>query len=63
MTTPATLRVVAPRGAPRRRRRRTDGLFRGALLGGFAGAFVITAPVNKWLIGRGKGHAVVHAYH
>jgi len=20
-------------------------------------------PVNRWLIGRGKGHAVVHAYH
>ncbi|WP_374196737.1 DUF4396 domain-containing protein [Streptomyces sp. ISL-96] len=41
----------------------TDGLFWGALLGGFAVAFVITTPVNKWLIGRGKGHAVVHAYH
>ncbi|MGW0393222.1 DUF4396 domain-containing protein [Streptomyces sp. NPDC003042] len=26
-------------------------------------AFVITTPVNKWLIGRGKGHAVVHQYH
>lgn len=41
----------------------SDGLFWGALLGGFAVAFVITTPVNKWLIGRGKGHAVVHAYH
>jgi hypothetical protein len=20
-------------------------------------------PVNRWLISRGKGHAVVHAYH
>ncbi|MFD3542339.1 DUF4396 domain-containing protein [Streptomyces sp. NPDC058662] len=28
-----------------------------------AAAFVITVPVNKWLIGRGKGHAVVHRYH
>ncbi|MCB5167197.1 DUF4396 domain-containing protein [Streptomyces bambusae] len=28
-----------------------------------AAAFVITTPVNKWMIGRGKGHAVVHAYH
>ncbi|MFK0013776.1 DUF4396 domain-containing protein [Streptomyces sp. NPDC091027] len=28
-----------------------------------AAAFVITTPVNKWLIGRGKGHAVVHRYH
>ena len=26
-------------------------------------AFWITVPVNRWLIGRGKGHAVVHAYH
>ncbi|MCX5390195.1 DUF4396 domain-containing protein [Streptomyces sp. NBC_00094] len=28
-----------------------------------AAAFVITTPVNKWMIGRGKGHAVVHQYH
>ncbi|MCQ8773171.1 DUF4396 domain-containing protein [Streptomyces telluris] len=41
----------------------TDGLFWSALLGGFAVAFLITTPVNKWMIGRGKGHAVVHAYH
>jgi hypothetical protein len=40
-----------------------DGLFWGALLGGFAVAFLITTPINKWMIGRGKGHAVVHAYH
>lgn len=40
-----------------------DGLFWAALLGGFAVAFVITTPVNKWMIGRGKGHAVVHAFH
>lgn len=26
-------------------------------------AFVVTTPFNKWMIGRGKGHAVVHAYH
>ncbi|QTD98000.1 DUF4396 domain-containing protein [Streptomyces cyanogenus] len=26
-------------------------------------AFVVTVPVNKWTIGRGKGHAVVHRYH
>jgi hypothetical protein len=25
-------------------------------------AFVVTVPVNRWMIGRGKGHAVVHAY-
>jgi len=41
----------------------SDGLFWSALLGGFAIAFVITTPVNKWMIGRGKGHAVVHTYH
>ncbi|MCH6161389.1 DUF4396 domain-containing protein [Streptomyces marispadix] len=41
----------------------SDGLFWSSLLGGFAVAFVITTPVNKWMIGRGKGHAVVHAYH
>ncbi|MGX1135362.1 hypothetical protein RKD49_007552 [Streptomyces glaucescens] len=41
----------------------SEGLFWYALLGGFAVAFVITTPVNKWMIGRGKGHAVVHAYH
>lgn len=40
-----------------------DLLFWGALALAFAVAFVITTPVNKWLIGRGKGHAVVHAYH
>ncbi|MFD3726930.1 DUF4396 domain-containing protein [Streptomyces sp. NPDC058671] len=28
-----------------------------------AAAFVITTPVNKWMIGRGKGHAVAHRYH
>lgn len=41
----------------------SDGLFWSALLGGFGVAFLITTPVNKWMIGRGKGHAVVHAHH
>ncbi|MEU4728822.1 DUF4396 domain-containing protein [Streptomyces sp. NPDC023588] len=41
----------------------SDALFWTALLGGFAVAFLITTPVNKWMISRGKGHAVVHAYH
>ncbi|CAM5659305.1 DUF4396 domain-containing protein [Streptomyces purpurascens] len=41
----------------------SDGLFWYALLGGFAVAFAITTPVNKWMIGRGKGHAVVHSHH
>ena len=26
-------------------------------------AFVVTVPVNRWMIGRGRGHAVVHEYH
>ncbi|MEU4449075.1 DUF4396 domain-containing protein [Actinosynnema sp. NPDC050801] len=38
-------------------------LFWGALAFSFAVAFVVTVPVNRWLIGRGRGHAVVHAYH
>ncbi|MBZ3900477.1 MULTISPECIES: DUF4396 domain-containing protein [Streptomyces] len=41
----------------------SDGLFWSALFGGFAVAFLLTTPVNKWMIGRGKGHAVVHAHH
>ncbi|WP_329574066.1 DUF4396 domain-containing protein [Streptomyces sp. NBC_01361] len=40
-----------------------DGLFWGALAASLAIAFVVTTPVNKWMIGRGKGHAVVHQYH
>ncbi|MGW0789579.1 DUF4396 domain-containing protein [Streptomyces sp. NPDC002911] len=40
-----------------------DALFWTSLLGGFVIAFLLTTPVNKWMIGRGKGHAVVHAYH
>jgi hypothetical protein len=41
----------------------TSWLFWGALAFALAVAFVITLPVNKWMIGRGKGHAVVHEYH
>ncbi|GGO53272.1 hypothetical protein GCM10012287_39470 [Streptomyces daqingensis] len=40
-----------------------DGLFWASLAASFAVAFVVTTPVNRWLIGRGRGHAVVHAYH
>ncbi|WP_306312517.1 DUF4396 domain-containing protein [Streptomyces hydrogenans] len=40
-----------------------DALFWGALAFAFAVAFLVTTPVNKWMIGRGKGHAVVHRYH
>jgi hypothetical protein len=38
-------------------------LFWGSLAFALAVAFVVTVPVNRWLIGRGKGHSVVHAYH
>ena len=38
-------------------------LFWGALAFALAVAFVVTVPVNRWLISRGKGHAVVHEYH
>ncbi|MFE7278195.1 DUF4396 domain-containing protein [Streptomyces sp. NPDC057623] len=41
----------------------TDPLFWSALAIALAVAFVLTTPVNKWMIGRGKGHAVVHQYH
>ncbi|MEU4492517.1 DUF4396 domain-containing protein [Streptomyces sp. NPDC023998] len=40
-----------------------DALFWGALGISLAVAFVVTTPVNRWMIGRGKGHAVVHQYH
>jgi hypothetical protein len=40
-----------------------DGLFWWSLLVSLAIAFVLTVPVNRWLIGRGRGHAVMHAYH
>ncbi len=38
-------------------------LFWGALAFALAVAFVITLPINRWMIGRGKGHAVVHQFH
>jgi formate/nitrite transporter FocA (FNT family) len=40
-----------------------DLLFWGSLALSFAVAFVVTTPVNRWMIGRGKGHAVLHDYH
>ncbi|AJP01647.1 membrane protein [Streptomyces cyaneogriseus subsp. noncyanogenus] len=40
-----------------------SALFWIALAIALAVAFVVTTPVNKWMIGRGKGHAVVHRYH
>ena len=37
-------------------------LFWGSLASSLAVAAVAAFPVNRWLIARGKGHAVVHAY-
>ena len=41
----------------------SDALFWGSLVVALAIAFVVTVPVNRWLISRGKGHAVVHEFH
>jgi hypothetical protein len=41
----------------------TSLLFWGSLAFALAVAFVTAFPVNRWLIARGKGHAVVHEYH
>jgi Domain of unknown function (DUF4396) len=40
-----------------------DSLFWWSLIVSLAIAFAVTVPVNRWLIGRGKGHAVIHAHH
>jgi hypothetical protein len=39
------------------------GLFWGSLAAALAIAALAAFPVNRWLIARGRGHAVVHAYH
>ena len=41
----------------------TDALFWWSLAFALAVAWVVTFPVNRWLISRGRGHAVVHAHH
>jgi hypothetical protein len=41
----------------------TSPTFWGSLAAAFAGAFVVTVPVNRWLIARGRGHAVAHRFH
>jgi hypothetical protein len=40
-----------------------EPLFWGSLAVALAVAFVVTVPVNRWMIARGRGHAVVHQYH
>lgn len=40
-----------------------DGLFWWSLLLSLVIAFFLTVPVNRWLIVRGRGHAVMHEFH
>jgi Domain of unknown function (DUF4396) len=40
-----------------------DALFWWSLALALAVAWVATFPVNRWLIGRGRGHAVVPGHH
>jgi len=38
-------------------------LFWGSLAVSLAIAWVVAFPVNRWLIARGRGHAVIHSAH
>jgi hypothetical protein len=38
-------------------------LFWISVAGTLAIAFVVTVPVNRWMIACGKGHAVAHEFH
>jgi hypothetical protein len=40
-----------------------DILFWSSLAFSLVIAFMAAFPVNRWLIARGKGHAVIHAHH
>jgi hypothetical protein len=40
-----------------------DSLFWWSLTVSLVVAFVLTVPVNRLLIARGKGHAVMHELH
>ncbi len=40
-----------------------DPLFWWSLAASLAIAFVVTVPVNRWLISRGRGHAVMREMH
>jgi hypothetical protein len=41
----------------------TNWVFWASLAFALLVAFVLTTPINRWLISRGKGHAVIHQYH
>ena len=41
----------------------SDLLFWGSLAGALLVAGLAAYPANRWLIARGRGHAVVHAHH
>jgi hypothetical protein len=41
----------------------TDALFWWSLAVSLVIAFAAAFPVNRWLIARGRGHAVVHELH
>ncbi len=38
-------------------------IYWASMLGGFVIAFPFAFAVNRWLLSRGKGHALVHQYH
>jgi hypothetical protein len=40
-----------------------DGLFWGSLALSLVIAGIVAFPVNRWLIARGRGHAVIHGLH
>ncbi|HEY0631710.1 MAG TPA: DUF4396 domain-containing protein [Thermoleophilaceae bacterium] len=40
-----------------------DGLFWWSLLVGLVIAGAVAYPVNRWLLARGRGHAVMHEHH
>ena len=41
----------------------TSSLFWLSLAASLLVAFVVTVPVNRYLLIRGRGHAVLHGYH
>jgi hypothetical protein len=41
----------------------SDALFWGSLLASLVIAFFVAVPVNRWLIARARGHAVMHELH